>query len=106
MVTLVILILQLSVELFGAFLLGPSLMVVFFIVFNVLVSSPKHEALEGLLMKEIVQNRVKARTHLLLEILDLVHFKEQFCPSKHGSGFLLVEGSNVGLKILDGSVNI
>ena len=43
---------------------------------------------------------------MLLEILNLVHVKEQFCTSKHGSGFLLVEGSDVGFKILDVSVDV
>jgi hypothetical protein len=61
--------------------MSPSIMVGFFIVFNILVRSPKHEALKSLLVKKIVQNRVKARTHVLLEILDLVHVKEQFRPS-------------------------
>ena len=43
---------------------------------------------------------------MLLEVLDLVHVKEKFCPSKHGSGFLFVEGSDVGFQILDVSVDV
>ena len=43
---------------------------------------------------------------MLLEVLELAHVEEQFRPSKHGSGLLLVEGSDVGLQILDVSVNI
>jgi hypothetical protein len=43
---------------------------------------------------------------VLLEVLDLVHVKEKFCPSKHGSGFLFVEGSDVGFQILDVSVDV
>jgi len=81
LITLVILILKLLVKLFRAFLLSPSFMVGLVIIFNVLVRSPKHEALESLLVKKIVQNRIEARTHVLLEVLDFAHVEEQFRPS-------------------------
>lgn len=43
---------------------------------------------------------------MLLEILDFVHVKKKFRPSKHGSGFLFVECSDVGFEILDVSVDV